>query len=130
MVVKKLMKVSTWCRYVNCSVYDDDDDDNDVDCLLFVVFDVTADWDVDISFILLVVDNRHLIVPVDVTVDVVFLVGDVNGEINFLVGNDNDGVVFIVGDAVYDLRVVVPDGISHNTPISPPLPSEKLHTSF
>lgn len=43
------MKVSTWCRHVNCTVYDDDDDD--VDCLLFVVFAVTADWDVDVSLI-------------------------------------------------------------------------------
>lgn len=74
----------------------------------------------------------HLIVLVDVTGVVVFLVGDVNGDINFLVGNDNDGVVFLVGDAVYDLvdRVGVPDGISHNTAIYPPLPPEKLHTSF
>lgn len=96
------------------------------------MFAVTADWDVDASFILLVVDNRHLVVLVDVTGDVVFLVGDVNGDINFLVGNDNDDVVFLVGDAVYDLvdRVVVPDGISHNTAISLPLPPEKLHTSF
>lgn len=45
------MKVSTWCRHVNCRVYDDDDDDDDVDCLLFVVFAVNADWDVDVSLI-------------------------------------------------------------------------------
>lgn len=94
------------------------------------MFVVIADWDVVVSYFLLVVDNGHLIVLVDVTGDVVFLVGDVNGDISFLVGNDNDDVVFLVRDAVYDLCVVVPDGILHNTLISSPLPPEKFHTSF
>lgn len=72
--------------------------------------------DVDANVILLVVvDNWHVVcLAVEVTVDVVFLVVGVNGD-----------VVFLDGDAVYDLRVVVPDGISHNTLTSPPLPPKK-----
>lgn len=108
--------------------------DDGVDYLLDVVFAVIADWDVDVSFILLVVgDNGHVIFLVDVTGDVVFPVFTVNGNVVFLVVevtwdvlffvDDITGyLVFPVGDAVYDLRVVVPDGILHNTTTSPPLP--------
>lgn len=116
--------IKTWCRHC----------DNGVDCLLVVVFAVIADWDVDESFILLVVaDIGHVIFLVDVTGDVVFPVFTVNGNVVFLVVevtwdvlffvDDITGyLVFPVGDAVYDLRVVVPDGILHNTTTSPPLP--------
>lgn len=108
--------------------------DDGVDCLLVVVFSVIADWDVDVNFILLVVgDNGHVIFLVDVTGDVVSPVFTVNGNVVFLVVevtwdvlffvDDITGyLVFPVGDAVYDLRVVVPDGILHNTTTSPPLP--------
>lgn len=127
--------IKTWSRYC----------DNGVDYLLVVVFSVIADWDVDESFILLVVgDNGHVIFLVDVTGNVVFPVFTVNGNVVFLVVEVNEDVallvvdvtgdviffvdditgylVFPVGDAVYDLRVVVPDGILHNTTTSPPLP--------
>lgn len=108
--------------------------DDGVDYLLVVVFSVIADWDVDVNFILLVVgDNGHVIFLVDVTGDVVFPVFTVNVNVVFLVVevtwdvlffvDDITGYLFFpVGDAVYDLRVVVPDGILHNTTTSPPLP--------
>lgn len=83
--------------------------------------------------LLVVGDNGHVIFLVDVTGDVVFPVFTVNGNVVFLVVevtwdvlffvDDITGyLVFPVGDAVYDLRVVVPDGILHNTTTSPPLP--------
>lgn len=53
-----------------------------------------------------------------VVVDVVFVVVDVDGDDFFLVVN-----------AVYDL-VVAPDGTSHVTATSPPLPPEKSKHNF
>lgn len=108
------------------------------------MFAVIADWDVDVSLILLVVaDNGHVIFLVDVTGDVVFPVGTVNGDVVVLVVNIDatvdvfflavgvtGDVVFPVSDSVYDLRVVAPVGISHNTLTSPPLPPEKSCTSL
>lgn len=44
---------------------------------------------------------------------------------------DGDGDdVFLVVDAVYDIRVRAPDGTSHVTPTTPPLPSEKSKHIF
>lgn len=66
-----------------------------------------------------------------VAVDGDVIVADVSGAVIFLEVDVNGDVVFPVGDAVYDLRVVVPDGISHNTLTSPPLPPEKsTHVFF
>lgn len=95
------------------------------------MFAVIADWDVDVSLILLVVaDNGHVIFLADVTGDVVFPVSTVNGDVLFLAVFVTGDVVFPVGDAVCDLRIVAPVGISHNTLTSPPLPPEKSCTSM
>lgn len=77
--------------------------------VVFLVDDVTR----DVVFLVVSVNG-----------DVVFLVVEVTGNIVFLVVSGNGDVVFPAGDAVYDLRVVVPDayGISHNTETSSPLP--------
>lgn len=83
------------------------------------MFAVVADRNVDVSVILLVVDNGHVIFIVGVTGDDVFPVVTVNGD-----------VVFLLLDAVCDLRVVVPNGISHNILTPSPIPPEKSPTSF
>lgn len=92
------------------------------------MFAVVADRNVDFNVILLVVDNGHVIFLVDVTGDDVFLVVTVNGGVFFLVVDVNEEVVFLLLDAVCDLRVVVLNGLPHNTLKS--LPPEKSHTSF
>lgn len=96
--------------------------------VVFLVVDANGDvvflvvgviWDV--IFLIGVIGDVGFLV-VGVIGDVVFLVVGVNRDVVFLVVDVNGVVVFLVGDVVYDLRVVVPDGISHNTLTSPPLP--------
>lgn len=94
------------------------------------MFAVVVDRNVDVNVILLVVDNGHVIFLVDVTGDDVFPVVTVNGDVFFLVVDGNEVVVFLLRDAVCDLRLVVPNGISHNILTSAPLPPEKSHTPF
>lgn len=57
--------------------------------------------------------------------DVIFV--DVNGAV--IVDVDGDDV-FLVVDAVNDIRGVAPDGTSHVTPTTPPLPPEKSKHIF
>lgn len=70
------------------------------------------------------------VIFVDVNGAGFFVVVDVDGDIVFVVDDVDGDDVFLVVDFVNDIRVVAPDGTSHVTPTSPPLPPEKSKHIF